>query len=204
MAEVYGNAIFTLSALSSGNSTQGCRVGTPDSTIHGRHVSNFLDFDCGSYRIRLIRTLVNWHEEYGDDVFWRRSSVHNPLRRRAWALQERVLSKRNISFSSKLILWECNMMRSSSDSPWIEEVNVLSHMIWPMKAFRSEIQLRRTPDIVRQGWCDLMEDYMSRQLTKGCDKLLALSGLARSYDKKFEGSDYVAGMWTKHLPHAFL
>jgi hypothetical protein len=77
-------------------------------------------------------------------------------------------------------------------------------MIWPMKIFRSEIQLRDTPDIIRQGWCDLMEDYMSRRLTKGCDKLLALSGLARSDHKKFEGSDYVAGIWTKHLPHALL
>ncbi|KAH8696988.1 hypothetical protein GQ44DRAFT_832362 [Phaeosphaeriaceae sp. PMI808] len=56
--------------------------------------------------------------------------------------------------------------------------------------------------VIRERWYDLMEDNMSRYLTKGNDKLPALSGLARLYQKEFSTSRYLAGLWSGHLPYA--
>jgi hypothetical protein len=51
MALVYGNALVTLSALSSVDSTHGCRVPNPRATTQNHH---FCDFDLGPHRIRVF------------------------------------------------------------------------------------------------------------------------------------------------------
>jgi hypothetical protein len=97
MASVYGSALYTLSALSSADSTQGCCVAAP-STL--KIYRRFFDFDTGVYGIRLFEKGIKiWHEEYGDDTYRHGEFGSNPLRGRAWTLQERELSMRNIHFS---------------------------------------------------------------------------------------------------------
>lgn len=95
---VYGNSIFTIFALSSQNSTGGCRV-----NAHGTSPvksSRYCDINTGAGRIRLFESPPKeWHIEYGDDTYKHgRYSTHNPLRTRAWTLQERELSVRGIHF----------------------------------------------------------------------------------------------------------
>jgi hypothetical protein len=51
IASVYRNALVTLSALSSVDSTHGCRVLCPQATTHNHH---FCDFDLGPHRIRVF------------------------------------------------------------------------------------------------------------------------------------------------------
>jgi hypothetical protein len=48
------------------------------------------------------------------------------------------------------------------------------------------------------GWLGVNEDYTSRQLTKGEDKLPALSGLANRL-AKITGDTYFAGLWRAHI-----
>lgn len=202
MSAVYGNAIFTLSALSSSDSTQGCRVGNPRATTHERR---FFDFDSGPHRIRMFeKKIVEWHEEYGDDTYRHGEHGPNPLRGRAWTLQERELSTRNIFFSQNLVLWECKEAKGSSELPWHEVKPVDDFRPWPIRSFLGESVLPGGPVAWRDRWYELMEDYMSRQLTKGSDKLPALGGLAQTFQKKLPPSDYLAGIWTEHLPHALL
>lgn len=108
MASVYGNALVTLSALSSLDSRFGCRISNAQASTHDRP---FFDFDSGPYHIRLFkRGLRFWDQEYGLDSYQDGEHEKNPLRTRAWTLRERELSKRNIHFSENLLLWECNSL----------------------------------------------------------------------------------------------
>ncbi|KAH5487174.1 hypothetical protein HBI52_239710 [Parastagonospora nodorum] len=202
MSAVYGNAVFTLSALSSSDSTQGCRVANPRAITHERR---FFDFDSGPYRIRVFeKEIMKWHQEYGDDTYRHGEHGPNPLRGRAWTLQERELSTRNIFFSQNLVLWECKEAKGSSELPWHQVKPLDDFRPWSMRNVLGEGVLPDGPVALRDRWYELMEDYMSRHLTQGSDKLPALGGLAQNFQKKLPSSDYLAGIWTEHLPQALL
>jgi Heterokaryon incompatibility protein (HET) len=202
MATVYGNALFTLSALSSVDSTYGCRVANPREITHNHR---FFDFDSGPYRIRFFeRAIHKWHEEYGDNTYRHGKYGDNPLRRRAWTLQERELSTRSIHFSQNLVLWQCKTLKASNELSWHEVKPVDDFQPWPIRNFPAESLSPDGPVLTRDRWYELMEDYMSRLLTKDADKLPALSGLAQSFHTRLPSSQYLAGLWTGHLPHALL
>jgi hypothetical protein len=54
-----------------------------------------------------------------------------------------------------------------------------------------------------QVWNSIIQAYSSTRLTKGSDKLIALSGVAK-YFMKLIGDDYVVGMWRKYLTSSLL
>jgi hypothetical protein len=56
----------------------------------------------------------------------------------------------------------------------------------------------------RHRWYKLIEDYTSRQLSFYTDKLPALSGLAKANQTHFPNAEYIAGLWTSHLPASLL
>jgi hypothetical protein len=61
----------------------------------------------GSRRIWLFEDKpCDWRDIYG--------GISYPLTQRAWTLQERELSTRNIHFASDLILWECVEKKGSN------------------------------------------------------------------------------------------
>jgi hypothetical protein len=202
MAAVYSNALLTLSALSSENSTEGCRVRNQGATAHG---CRFFDFDLGSNRVRMFEgDFRKWYEEYGDDTYRRGAHGENPLRGRAWTLQERELSTRNLHLSSNLVLWECGTMKGSNELPWLDPPPMDDFLPWAMKHHQNESLEAGGSLWTRDQWYRLMEDYMSRQLTEGTDKLPALSGLAQSFQKAIPSGQYLAGIWSQHLPHSLL
>ncbi|KAF2425565.1 HET-domain-containing protein [Tothia fuscella] len=202
MAMVYGNALFTLSALSSADGTYGCRVAVPQATLPSQR---FCDTSFGPYRVRLFEGRIHkWHEEYGDNTYRHGDFGGNPLRRRAWALQERELSTRSIHFAQNQLLWQCKTLKSSSELPWHEVQPVDDWMPQPMENFVDEDLSDDGPVVTRDRWYMLMEDYMSRLLTEDGDKLPALSGLAQNFQPQMPLGRYLAGLWTNHLPQALL
>ncbi|KAH6643243.1 heterokaryon incompatibility protein-domain-containing protein [Boeremia exigua] len=202
MASVYGNALVTLCALSSVDSKSGCRVSNRQATTQDHR---FFDFDAGPYRIRIFEQGIRkWYEEYGDNPYRHREYGNNPLRTRAWTLQERELSTRNIHFSENLVLWECKTLKASSEMPWDNLKPMDDIQPWPVKISIDESVSCDGPLWVRDRWYELMEDYMSRNLTNEHDKLPALSGLAQDFQRKIPSNRYLAGLWFDHLPRALL
>lgn len=206
MADVYGNAVCTLAALSSKDSTEGCHL---VSDIQGTTQCSFFDLAVEADRYSRLRIFQNrpagWETEYQG----------SPLSTRAWVLQERELSQRTIHFAKRQLLWECQELKATAQLSWEEEKQStpeLQFAPWAMTNKRSENVdrddgLKRSPKHTlyhRERWYQLVEDYASRTLSYESDKLIALSGLAKHHQEVFPESEYLAGIWSAHLPAALL
>ncbi|KAH9889562.1 heterokaryon incompatibility protein-domain-containing protein [Cubamyces lactineus] len=119
--------------------------------------------------------------------------------RRAWCLQEALLSTRSLVFTSETLQLRCHSQT--------QNVGGASH--------NPEFDLPRLPDAVfhpdkritpgsdewryaRESWCKIVEDYSSRSLSYPSDKLIAFAGLAELYACAL-CSDYLAGLWRSTL-----
>lgn len=200
MAKVYGGSLCTLSALEAQDSTEGFRI-----RDDVQNFGSYIDLDLGPRRVRIFEDKPrDWHLEYGDDHFRHRGFGRKPLRKRAWTLQERELSTRNIHFAGDLILWECRETKGSNQLPWHHMTPVDDFQPWPIRNDPSESLVPNGAVSLRDRWYELMEDYSSRSLTKEKDKLPALSGLASKFREHFRTGQYLAGLWSNHLPSALL
>jgi hypothetical protein len=207
MAEVYGQSFCTLAALDSKDSTEGCQL-----VSDVQNIGTFLEFDSGdsqndpcSYRIRIFEDGPReWHEEYGDNPYRHRNYGNHPLRTRAWTLQERELSRRNIHFGKDQMLWECRELKASTQLPWHHKKPEDDFEQWPIRNQLSENLAPGGSVKMRDRWYELMEDYSFRRLTNETDKLPALSGLAQNFQHVVPQAEYLAGIWSTHLPAALL
>ena len=115
---------------------------------------------------------------------------------RAWTLQERVLSTRNIFYASDQMYYECNEHFLSEDG-----YRVLGRMSStnPMTAVIGSIE-REKQDMSKM-WRHFVGSFTARShgLTKpDKNKFLAFGGLAEKYASLFR-DEYIAGHWKKTL-----
>ncbi|KUJ12377.1 uncharacterized protein LY89DRAFT_738165 [Mollisia scopiformis] len=119
-----------------------------------------------------------------------------PLVTRAWAFQEKILSRRKIYFTNAEVDWECSQdiqcfcggIRNASREP-----ATAFEMI--QNSFTGEDLKHRE----RYKWMGIIERYSSRFLTKETDRLPALSALAQKFRTASELGSYLAGNWTQGL-----
>ena len=126
--------------------------------------------------------------------------------KRAWMLQESVLSTRQIVFGSDSISWRCKesfqySIESRLAPTYVEDaVNV--YINWPISNGLSLDNVPGRPMIedrkAATKWLDLLENYTRRQVTVEQDRLLAIAGLA-SRVKRGTTLTYVAGLWLEGL-----
>ncbi|KAF8862041.1 HET-domain-containing protein, partial [Acephala macrosclerotiorum] len=109
----------------------------------------------------------------------------SPLSTRGWALQERVLPRRTLHFTSREVFWECDELVACETFP--DGI--------PSAAPFYELQKR---PMDREMWIGLVERYSRCKLTHLSDKLIAISGLARIAQSEIN-DEYVAGMWKNDL-----
>lgn len=114
-----------------------------------------------------------------------------PLNRRAWALQEWLLSPRRLWMTSYGVVFDCFHEAPGS---WM-----LGHGSYSLK-------LVSTSAPSAQDWKTLVEGYCSRDLTNPLDKLMAISGLARRFNalSNHRHGHYLAGHWEGGLPLSLL
>ena len=123
-----------------------------------------------------------------------------PLSQRAWVFQERHLARRNLHFTEREMFWEC-----CSKAPYFasetfpngapglyNKRNIL------LKGSRM-IPLRSTNEIYNL-WSDLCEMYSERKLSDPTDKAVAISGLAKEFQKLLPADIYFSGMWWSTFP----
>ncbi|KAH8748704.1 heterokaryon incompatibility protein-domain-containing protein [Hyaloscypha sp. PMI_1271] len=183
MGEIYSNALFTVAALSAAGVTEGFRLyesrkGAQDGFHHVRPGFPHQEQE----RIYIYQPL-NSQVCHDDDT----------LASRGWALQERELSRRRLSYSTEGIQWECKSKCQSNELPWGSTVFMHTGQNISNGHHGNSLDF----DGIRQSWCDIVIDYSSRLLTKEEDRLPALSGVAWKMHNQM-GNDYVAGIWAKH------
>lgn len=116
------------------------------------------------------------------------------LSRRAWTLQEQILSARLLSISANEMQWTC---REAEICECRSQLN-------------AGRQLGRKP-IIPEGsnrdvfrfWHKVVENYSMRTLTFSLDKLPAISGVADIVQRRTK-SNYAAGLWVDNIDRDLL
>ena len=106
----------------------------------------------------------------------------NPLEARGWALQEKLLARRYISFAEKEMQWHCKS-DSLCECETPPDINTL------VSEFRSD--LANAPFA---AWHVAVMVYTARSMSHPEDKLAALAGIAARIAPLL-GSSYFCGIW---------
>ncbi|KAK2729234.1 heterokaryon incompatibility protein [Colletotrichum kahawae] len=132
-----------------------------------------------------------------------------PLTKRAWGFQERILARRILHFASEQMYWEClegfeaeqglkleyRLPFINDDTELVEYVDQrykMTHLSKPKyQGFAHSSKLMG-------NWHELLCEYGPRELTNPLDKLPAFSGIAKSLNKSFK-DEYLAGIWREFL-----
>jgi hypothetical protein len=123
-------------------------------------------------------------------------------------LQERLLARRVLHFSSQQLFWECREHRACerypSGFPYKDGLKAVHDYSFSGIAPSTESRLVRPGSLSgRDYWAELIYMYTSMSLTNPNDKLVALSGIAKARAASF-GDAYVAGMWRQDLVYQLL
>ena len=190
MGEIYEKAQLTISAAS-GEKCQDGFLATR--SMHG-------DFSPPCSFSRLSFACPNGES---GTVSLRESTLYNtiiePLNRRAWALQERVLSPRVLIYGCWQMYWQCQSQQNC-DGGSTERIQG-NEMGLSVMSFLHPEQINHRGGTAEgketalcAGWSDLVHHYTQRGLSDPSDKLPALSGIASRYLKAMN-DEYCAGLW---------
>jgi hypothetical protein len=190
MHKVYSHSYCTIAAAASADSTQG---------LFRRRKPHFL-YPCeieipwfGKTKYQLV-----------DFDFWASQIQDQPLHRRGWVVQERLLAPRVLHFSSQQLIWECRELSAAEKYPSGLPL-VLSGVQTSFKGLDPEkdgARLRKLSGDNSQDpkfyahhlWDKIVVAYSSSLLTIGSDKLIALSGIAKRQQAELN-DQYLAGLW---------
>ncbi|KAK5279411.1 hypothetical protein LTR40_007838 [Exophiala xenobiotica] len=186
MDQVYGFASLTISASSSEDKWDGLfrprqehksiPVFSPSSSDSSKVGTMYF-----SQRAGLLRDIID----------------RSPLARRAWTLQEDILSRRAVYVSRDQLYWK-----------WLEHFRAEDGLTNPqggqtatfLSAEGSPVQ---TWSWMLNRWRILVDNYAQRNLFDTSDMLPALAGLAGQFQKRTDAT-YLAGLWLEELPLGLL
>ncbi|KAK4243759.1 HET-domain-containing protein [Corynascus novoguineensis] len=187
MSQVYRGASLNIAATSSkdagpgaaGEAADGAAGGMREGTLYGLYPGTF-----------------DWI-----------SAKKDRLRRRAWVVQERFLSRRTLHLAQGQVFWECDEGPACETYPTgypaaVFDENRLER--WP--GFGPDFSIRRAR-FSRELWPEIVRRYTRGRLTRETDMLVAIGGLARIMTEHFGGggdgeeggNQYVAGLWRERL-----
>lgn len=150
------------------------------------------------------------------DIFFREESPYSlsdePVSRRAWTFQERILSPKIVTYGSR-ITWQCTTMLEtdggaqdwSFDSRKFSDTEIKQGLISRNKSLATEeatvditSPTNRTPEEFYSLWYDVVQEFCRRAMTYPEDKLPAIAALAAEFAVTL-GDEYVAGLWKKDI-----
>ncbi|KAL9073787.1 MAG: hypothetical protein Q9157_004612 [Trypethelium eluteriae] len=218
MQDIYKNAFLNISALGARDEGEGC----------------FFDRDPRDIAPTIVKLRQTSSSEPKDFRFalekgwaWRLSFDNEPIVRRGWVVQERLLSPRVLHFGRKQIFWECrekNACEIHPDTVYCykdsnkDRVNTERRPETPRrphlwKQLLDAPDRRVITDYTSNGeyeqlfldWNAIIHTYAKCNLTIPSDKLVALSGLANDMKRTLSSlrpdhmHRYLAGLWEEKL-----
>lgn len=131
------------------------------------------------------------------DQMFEVSIYNSPLSPRGWILQERLLSPRIIHFFPSQLYYESRqfgIVRAEDRTPALRDPDQLREAV-----FRRDNNPGATP----MDWFRVVERYSACRLTQPGDKLIAVSGIAKHFQKG-SGVTYLAGLWSDRAAKGLL
>ncbi|PFH59130.1 hypothetical protein XA68_12770 [Ophiocordyceps unilateralis] len=129
---------------------------------------------------------------------YREALYDQPLGFRAWALQERLLAPRVLTFGQGELFWDCMHTTGASESFPLGVSQARAQLGIPNKVMTDTSDrgsLYRT-------WQRIVEEYARRSLTRpATDKLVALSAIAKRMAKELDDV-YIVGHFQGTLPRS--
>ncbi|KAK0287551.1 hypothetical protein LTR91_003005 [Friedmanniomyces endolithicus] len=192
MKDVYNNSCCNLAAANSENGTEGFfrhrrATAVPPSITRVKFAGKDL-------KAKVVRS-----------DFWSGELLAEPLYRRAWVVQERLLAPRTLHFGKNQVFWQCLSTTACESMPGgvpraIGDAG-REELQWRQLVMRTQQPNRLVPREqaeLQRVWKAAVENYTRCQLTKGTDKLVALAGIAAVVGR-VSGEKYIAGMWQTEL-----
>ena len=180
MRDIYRGSFLTIAATGATDPYKGCFRDRNPSLVEP------IKF-CVSKKTLEYRTIFDRNE-------MERAIYDSPLSKRAWALQERLLSPRVLHFGENQMIWDCNEMSACEACP-----GGVQPIVRPFLSSVDECQLTTEhKDFLQNVWSPIVESYSMGGLTKFSDKCFALSGIADEAQSLFGGT-YIAGLWRENF-----
>jgi hypothetical protein len=191
MPEIYQNAHVTLSAARSSSSKEGFLHDLLMPSVQAEVFK--LLFSCPD---GIVGSVILFHEP----DFW------DPIERRAWPLQEFLLSRRILKYGSYQLSWSCLSAEYSENNN--AEVNWFSKRDSQFLNLRRQfLDWQKDMSSYYNVWRKLVREYSSRSLTEPADRPLAISGIATAMASKRNErylAGYLGGLWLGDLPAGLL
>ncbi|KAF2117925.1 heterokaryon incompatibility protein-domain-containing protein [Lophiotrema nucula] len=184
MGSIYEFSYITISATGAADGSARC--------LADRRKPIRIDYENTSHKefaLRARKTL----DQHPDLNEGKPAKPTGALMRRAWALQEHVLSTRVLHYTATELLFECKTSHRCECSP--------ARRIYPTTPAlipKAIAQQSKHSYGVWEAWQRIVEQYSQRDLTVANDKLPAISGIAHKI-KDATGSSYLAGLWKENL-----
>lgn len=188
MGGIYRGAILTIAASRSTSSDEGCFSRKKTSK------DPFAGYNCVESRLKNGETsrlyfepMIGVTSSYVEPALFDSEVYDSPLSQRAWAYQERVLSRRMLYFGETQLHWECDHCRLSQDNS-LQEQKQLTRMSLNLK------EPMDTKDVILRWYWNAVEMYSKGRLTNPTDRLVAISAVAKAtYLNRHV--KYFAGLW---------
>ncbi|CAJ0551484.1 Ff.00g114140.m01.CDS01 [Fusarium sp. VM40] len=195
MGSVYSNAYLTIAAESTASATQRFLECYEDqvSAEDGHVYPEFTKVVYLGHGAKPVTVEARVVHELGIHWRWindtRERFPKEPLSRRGWCLQERLLSTRLLSLSLHEMQWICQTTTSCECQSSLNR----------HKQF-GPTPLSQIPasHVAFRFWLKTVENYSQRSLTRVSDKLPAIAGVA-DIIQRITGSEYLAGLWLSDI-----
>jgi hypothetical protein len=120
----------------------------------------------------------------------------DPLLKRCWVLQERLLSPRVLYYDANEILWECKQRRDCHCGAMVTMLVFKDYLGSALRPGQREHMRKEHPVA---AWMKILHKYTAMQITVETDRLIALEGIVKSLQSTGVLGDYIAGMWAYRL-----
>ncbi|CZR68235.1 uncharacterized protein PAC_18134 [Phialocephala subalpina] len=195
MLDIYNGAYLTIAADHSKNGEGGCFASSKDKPILMTRISLPDHFTVSP------KAFVDWDSDYGllhlvHNHFVDSNRFAIPLSNlsaRGWTLQERLLSRRIIHYTSWELVWECRESRDCQCG----KISLMKPKTI-MQDFHDSFNSNTQTSNLMELWMNILREYSKRTLTYETDQLVAINGLA-TYFQKHGLSGYVAGNWKEGM-----
>ncbi|KAK1705813.1 heterokaryon incompatibility protein-domain-containing protein [Colletotrichum lupini] len=139
-----------------------------------------------------------------DKGYWDRHLLQGALHTRGWVFQERFLSPRQVYFTRSQIMWEYLEEHKCEGFPRGVPLHKSSKSIRRLLSSRENDNEAKVEGLMTFDalglWTDIVATYSNCQFSFKEDKLYALGGIAKVF-QKVTGDTYLAGLWRSRLLH---